>query len=95
MNKMEENESLQTRLPDMNGLCDSDTISASLESLHEFVGAYDEWLSQQEHLLNTRFDQGLLPETLSATVREMVDAARLNSVRMQEGIRFLLHQQLP
>ena len=94
MNKMEENESLQTLLPDMNGLCDSDTISASLESLYDFVGAYDDWLNQQEHLLNTRFDQGLLSETLSARVREMVDAARLNSVRMREGIRFLLSDDM-
>ena len=37
----------------MNGLCDSDTISASLESLYDFVEAYDDWLEQQEDLLTT------------------------------------------
>ena len=78
----------------MNGLCDSDTISASLESLYDFVEAYDDWLEQQEDLLTTRFDQGLLPETLGARVEQMVVAAKSNSVRMREGIQFLLSDEM-
>lgn len=78
-------------IPKLDDLSSSseDIFSDSLNKLRSFSKEYSDWINHQESILIERFESGQLSSHLQGQANELIDSAKLNVIRIDDGIEFL------